>query len=56
MLNVFKTLGDVVVVENPVPAEAATGSGSAVLFGIAAVLVVAAVSLIVVNVVRKTKK
>lgn len=56
MLNVLETLGDVVVVEEPSAMESVTGSGAVVLFGIAAVLVVAAVALIIVNVVRKMKK
>ena len=56
MMNMLKTLGDVIITEEPYTTESVTGSGAVVLFGIAAVLVVAAVALIVVNVVRKTKK
>ena len=56
MLDLLSVLGDVITIEEPSTAEAVAGSGAIVFFGLAAILVVAAVVLIIVNIVKRTKK
>ncbi len=55
-LQSFTPLADVVDIEYPSTSEAVSGSGAYVFFAIGAVLLVAAVALIVVNIIRRTKK
>ena len=56
MFDLMTVLGDVISYEVPSTAEAVAASGAAVFFGLAAVLAVAAVVLVIVNIDKRTKK